>query len=70
MQDADLKGEFQKDVNAALVTAAARGDKKKVETLLLTNADVHDGEDEALRVAARNGHSEAVRKQSLYKRRP
>src|ERR1017187_1547130 len=51
----------QSKLNDCLAGAANRGDTVKIEALLATGADVHVGDDGALRLAAEHGHTETVR---------
>jgi ankyrin repeat protein len=47
-------------LNLELRQAATRGDQDEVKKLIAAGADVHDGDDAALRAAAYWGHKETV----------
>jgi hypothetical protein len=55
-----LSEDEQRDLDDRLIDSAKYGTTEMVQTLLTAGADVHAGDDWALRLAASNGHTETV----------
>jgi len=56
-----LSEDEQRDLDDRLIDSAKYGTTEMVQTLLTAGADVHAGDDWALRLAASNGHTESGR---------